>query len=151
MHLSCSVRPPSAVLACLLPPRESNLCSASFQFPVIHSFFLLLAALLRRRDNLLQATGPQLRRLLAEILSLEGLASAGFGSEENADTGAEKVGGVCFEGEEGDRDGTEALALWCREAEALDLATPESFRHHLALIGEIAEAEHEVRVDRRGD
>ncbi len=39
----------------------------------------------------------------------------------------------------------EALLLWCKEAEALDLATPESFRHHLALIGEIAEAEHEVR------
>lgn len=36
------------------------------------------------------------------------------------------------------------LVLWCKEAEALDLATPESFRHHLALIGEIAEAEYEV-------
>lgn len=44
-----------------------------------------------------------------------------------------------------DSKASAALELWCKEAEVLDLATPESFRHHLALIGEIAEAEYEVR------
>ena len=49
--------------------------------------------------------------------------------------------------ERGEEESDSPLLLWCSEAEALDLATPESFRHHLALIGEIAEAEHEVRGD----
>ncbi|CBJ33932.1 conserved unknown protein [Ectocarpus siliculosus] len=85
-------------------------------------FFLLLAALLRRREELLLATGPQLRLLLAETLSPSAMASLLVDGEES------------LEGE---------------EAEALDLATPESFRHHLALIGEIAEAEHEAAVRAR--
>eukprot|EP00953_Heterococcus_sp_UTEX-ZZ885_P039377 20185-Heterococcus_DN1.PRE.4 len=31
---------------------------------------------------------------------------------------------------------------WCCAAEALDLATPESFRHQLSLIGEAAQGDH---------
>lgn len=97
---------------------------------------MLLAALLRRREELLLATGPQLRLLLAETLSPSAMASLLVDGEEilegEAAAAAATVAGP-------------ALALWCQEAEALDLATPESFRHHLALIGEIAEAEHEVK------
>ena len=89
---------------------------------------MLIAALLRHRDELLALTGPHLRLLLAEILSPAKMATflncEGDGKEETVSKSP--------------------LVLWCEEAEALDLATPESFRHHLGLIGEIAEAEHEV-------
>lgn len=88
---------------------------------------MLLATLLRRREELLVTTGPQLRVLLAETLSPSNMATLLAGGNGNADSKANS-----------------ALELWCQEAEALDLATPESFRHHLALIGEIAEAEYEV-------
>lgn len=96
-----------------------------------NSFFLVLAALLRRRDELLAASGLQLRLLLAETLSPAAMAPLLVANERNEDGG------------ESDGKGS-PLALWCAEAEALDVATPESFRHHLALIGEIAEAEYEV-------
>ena len=94
---------------------------------------MLIAALLRRRDELLAATGQHLRLLLAETLSPAKMATV-----------------LTCEGGKGDGDkegmiSNYPLVLWCEEAEALDLATPESFRHHLGLIGEIAEAEHEVR------
>lgn len=97
-------------------------------------FFLLLATLLRRREELLVATGPQLHLLLAETLSPSAMATrlAGGDGESGHDGNKSKT------------DAALALSLWCQEAEALDLATPESFRHHLALIGEIAEAEYEV-------
>lgn len=125
---------------------------------------MLVAALLRRRDELLAASGSQLRRLLAEVLSPEGLASAGLQSDEkdaDADSGDVGIdnqakddgsaGGVDEAGDDGDAsaNGTcgkvgSTLTSWCMEAESFDLATPESFRQHLSLVGEIAEAEHEV-------
>lgn len=92
-------------------------------------FFLLLATLLRRREELLAATGPQVRTILSDTLSPANMAKR-LDGEDN------------IVGENGSK--TSALVLWCKEAESLDLTTPESFRHHLALIGEIAEAEHEV-------
>lgn len=94
----------------------------------------MLAALLPRREDLLAATGPQLRAVLLETLSPADMATR-LKQEEPR------------EGAEGGAEGAKksALVLWCEEAEALDLSTPESFRHHLALIGEVAEAEHEVR------
>lgn len=93
------------------------------------SFFLVLAALLRRREELLAASGLQLRLLLAETLSPAAMATLLVAEGDNG----------------GESAATRSpLALWCSEAEALDVATPESFRHHLALIGEIAEAEYEV-------
>lgn len=94
-------------------------------------FFLLLAALLRRREELLLATGPELRLLLAETLSPSAMATLLVDNENGGAAATAKTTNA-------------KLVLWCTEAEALDLATPESFRHHLALIGEIAEAEYEV-------
>lgn len=99
---------------------------------------MLLGSLLRRREELLAATGPRLRLLLKETLSPAHMATL-LGAEDGAKAEEDK--------EEEKREGLGenlALSLWCEEAEALDLSTPESFRHHLALIGEIAEAEHEV-------
>lgn len=115
----------------------------------LHSFFLLLAAILRRRHDLLAVSGTPLRRLLSAILSPEGIARAGLQGKraETAEMDNDDGGAVADDdhGKEGSSDGERsALMLWCKEAEALDLNTPESFRHHLALIWEIAEAEHEV-------
>ncbi|CAM9516153.1 unnamed protein product [Hapterophycus canaliculatus] len=97
-------------------------------------FFLVLAALLRRREELLAASGLQLRLLLAETLSPASMATLLVAKEGGGGESAAKAS---------------PLALWCGEAEALDVATPESFRHHLALIGEIAEAEYEAAVRTR--
>lgn len=94
---------------------------------------MLLAALLRHREELLAATGPDLRALLSETLAPANMATLLEAKDE--------------ERQDGEGPETSALVLWCKEAEALDLSTPESFRHHLALIGEIAEAEHEVSGD----
>lgn len=81
----------------------------------------------------------------AENVAQEGKSSegeadegGGVGEKGNGDRGGDG------DGESSDSKGKLPLVVWCEEAEALDLATPESFRHHLALIGEIAEAEHEV-------
>eukprot|EP00752_Nemacystus_decipiens_P001235 g1234.t1 len=105
-------------------------------------FFLLLATLLRRREELLVTTGPQLRVLLAETLSPSAMAIL---------LGAPQTGGDgnAADKSDGKSKASATLELWCQEAEALDLATPESFRHHLGLIGEIAEAEYEAAVRAR--
>ncbi|CAN0563909.1 unnamed protein product, partial [Ectocarpus sp. 12 AP-2014] len=124
----------SAPLGQLLPLWDYLLVRHDKHF----GFFLLLAALLRRREELLLATGPQLRLLLAETLSPSAMASLLVDGEESLEGEAAEATVV-----------GPALALWCQEAEALDLATPESFRHHLALIAEIAEAEHEAAVRAR--
>ncbi|CAM9620253.1 unnamed protein product, partial [Scytosiphon promiscuus] len=120
----------SAPLGSLLPLWDYLLVRHDKHF----GFFLVLAALLRRRDELLAASGLQLRLLLAETLSPAAMATL-----------------LVAEGSDGgDSPGTASpLARWCAEAEALDVATPESFRHHLALIGEIAEAEYEAAVRTR--
>lgn len=99
-------------------------------------FFLVLAALLPRREDLLAATGPQLRSIMLEVLSPADMATRLVEEEPRGEVEGETAG-------RGARKST--LISWCEEAEALDLSTPESFRHHLALIGEVAEAEHEVR------
>ena len=112
----------------MLSPSHGLSLSLSDKNKNNRSFFLLLATLLRRREELLVTTGPKLRVLLAEILSPSAMATLLAGGETKNNKA----------------NATAALALWCQEAEALDLATPESFRHHLALIGEIAEAEYEV-------
>lgn len=114
----------------LVPLSHALALSLSLPAPHRTRFFLLLAALLRRREELLVTTGPKLRVLLAETLSPPAMATL-LGSENGNAADA-------------DNKTNAELALWCQEAEALDLATPESFRHHLALIGEIAEAEYEV-------
>ncbi|CAB1096071.1 unnamed protein product [Ectocarpus sp. CCAP 1310/34] len=126
----------SAPLGRLLPLWDYLLVRHDKHF----GFFLLLAALLRRREELLLATGPQLRLLLAETLSPSAMASLLVDGEESLEGEAAAAAATVV---------APALALWCQEAEALDLATPESFRHHLALIGEIAEAEHEAAVRAR--
>lgn len=92
---------------------------------------MLIAALSPRREDLLSASGQQLRVILAETLYPANIAARLVGQDGNS-------------GEGGEGAKKSALVSWCMEAETLDLSTPESFRHHLALIGEIAEAEHEV-------
>lgn len=80
------------------------------------------------------ASGPQLRAALGEALSPADMALRLGSSPQGSESGEDKKGMAA----------PLSLLLWCSEAEALDLATPESFRHHLGLIGEIAEAEYEV-------
>lgn len=80
------------------------------------------------------ASGPQLRSALGEALSPADMALRLGSSPQSVESGEDQI-----------RMGPpQSLLLWCSEAESLDLATPESFRHHLGLIGEIAEAEYEV-------
>ncbi|CAM9643606.1 unnamed protein product, partial [Phaeothamnion confervicola] len=90
-------------------------------------YFLLLALLLRRRDELLQLQGEALRDALANALSGAGAVVAS--SVLSGDSGS--------------------VHQWCFEAEALDRATPESFRLHLGLIAETAELEHSAILQQR--
>lgn len=95
----------------------------------LFGYFLLLVLLKRSEKELLKLQGKELKDLLEDVLSGSKALNVDAAGDSNTNI-------------------IESVHKWCLEGEALDLATPESFRHQVRLIGELALEEHERELAR---